>query len=135
MKKILLGIVMALSVVMFFPIGASARTPQDDSLVKELSGGLPVYMGNGLTWNTFDIDKEGYLVIGLISNNLPELSKMDESLRTKYQELLVGPQSGYVGLSKHLGRKMKINLYNTNNELCVTEIITPETPQSLPNVE
>ena len=135
MKKILLGIVMALTAVIAFPSYMSARTPQDDSLVKELTGGLPVYMGNGLTWNTFDIDKEGYLVIGLISNNLPELSKMDDELRSKYQELLVGPQSGYVGLSKHLGRKMRINLYNTNNELCVTEIITPDTPQTLPEVE
>ena len=125
MKKVLLSMVL-LFLLGCFALPADARTKEDDALVKELSGGLPVYMGNNLTWRTFDIDDHGTLIIGLLSNSLPALADIDDELRQGFKETLVGPNSGYVGLSKHLGRKMVINVYNTANELCVTETISPD---------
>ena len=73
MKKLILSVAMLLSVIAV-PLSVEARTSEEDQLVKELSGGLPVYMGGGLTWRTFEIDHKGNMVIGLLSNNLPEVS-------------------------------------------------------------
>lgn len=125
MKKVLLSFVV-LFALLGVALPSEARTKEEDALVKELSGGLPVYMGNNLTWRTFDIDNNGTMVIGLLSNSLPALADVDDKLRDEFKATLVGPNSGYVGLAKHLGRKMTINVYNTQNELCVTETISPD---------
>ena len=125
MKKVLLSIVMLVAMVSI-ALPSAARNKEDDALVKELSGGLPVYMGNNLTWRTFDIDDHGTMIIGLLSNTMPALADITDELRDDFKKTLSGPNSGYVGLSKHLGRKMVINVYNTANELCVTETISPD---------
>ncbi len=107
-----------------YPLSMEARSSEEDKLVKELSGGLPVYMGGGLTWRTFDIDDKGNMVIGLLSNNLPEASSIDDATREAYKSALTGPSSGYVSFSKKCGRNVIIQVYNTSNELCITEAIT-----------
>lgn len=107
-----------------YPLSMEARSSEEDKLVKELSGGLPVYMGGGLTWRTFDIDDKGNMVIGLLSNNLPEASSIDDATREAYKNALTGPSSGYVSFSKKCGRNVIIQVYNTSNELCITEAIT-----------
>lgn len=122
MKKLILSVAMLLSVIAV-PFSVEARTSEEDQLVKELSGGLPVYMGGGLTWRTFDIDDKGNMIIGLLSNNLPELSAIDDATREAYKNALTGPQSGYVAFSKKCGRNVIIQVYNTSNELCITETI------------
>ncbi|MDE6683217.1 MAG: hypothetical protein K2J87_07310 [Muribaculaceae bacterium] len=122
MKKVILSVAMLLS-AFAWPMTMQARTSDEDKLVKELSGGLPVYMGGGLTWRTFDIDDKGNMVIGLLSNNLPEASAIDDATREAYKNALTGPASGYVSFSKKCGRNVIIQVYNTSNELCITEAI------------
>lgn len=123
MKKVIFSVIMLLSGVVC-PLSMEARTSEEDKLVKELSGGLPVYMGGGLTWRTFDIDDKGNMIIGLLSNNLPEASDVDNDMRDAYHKALTGPESGYVSFSKKCGRNVIIQVYNTANELCITECIT-----------
>ncbi|MDE6717738.1 MAG: hypothetical protein K2J70_06065 [Muribaculaceae bacterium] len=126
MKKIICGIFLALTAIAAFPDEGMARTKEDNNIVKEISGGLPVYMGNGMTWNKFDIDDQGQFVIGLISQNLPDVSGMTDEIRASYRDLLVGPKSGYVNLARSLGRSLRINVYNQQGELCISESVTSE---------
>ena len=79
MKKVLLSIVMLVAMVSI-ALPSAARTKEDDALVKELSGGLPVYMGNNLTWRTFDIDDHGTMIIGLLSNTMPALADITDEI-------------------------------------------------------
>ncbi|MDE6237959.1 MAG: hypothetical protein K2J23_06140 [Muribaculaceae bacterium] len=129
MKKYITGAMMALALLCSVANDTYARTPQDDKLVKEMSGGLPVYMGNGMTWKTFDIDNNGQIIIGLLSNNLPAVDAMTPELTKQYKDALAGPESGYAKLSKQLNRPLIVNIYNAANDLCVTAKIDPQAPQ------
>ncbi|MDE7413670.1 MAG: hypothetical protein K2N05_07800 [Muribaculaceae bacterium] len=126
MKKFIYGICLALSLTTAFPLVGNAKTKEEAAIVKELTSGLPVYMGNGMTWNTFDIDDNGQIVIGLISQNLPDVSGITDDIRSNYRDILVGPQSGYVKFSKQMGKKLRVNVYNQNGDLCISETYTPE---------
>jgi len=125
MKKILLLIVMAFGSMML-SMPAFALTAQEESLLNEVRGGLPVYMGNGLTWSEFDIADNGELVIGMVSNNLPAAEKMTDDLRAEFRKILTDPKSGYVGLSKHMGKNLRLNISNAAKELCISELIVAE---------
>lgn len=124
MRKFIYGIFLALTAIAAVPTESAARTKEENNLVKEIAGGLPVYMGNGMTWNKFDIDEQGQFVIGLISQNLPEVSGMTDEIRASYRDVLVGPKSGYVNLAKSLGRSLRINVYNQQGELCISESVS-----------
>lgn len=127
MKKICFAIVMAFALSLVFPHEMSAKkTKEETAMVKEISGGLPVYMGNGMTWNTFDIDDDGQIVIGLISQNLPDASEVTDEVRNRFHEILVGPNSGYVGLSKSMGKGLRVNVYNPTGQLCISETYVPD---------
>ena len=125
MKKIFLGAVLFLATIASISFDSQARSKEEDQLVKEMSAGLPVYMGNGLTWRTFDIDNEGTLVIGILSNNLPEAAQVDDKMRDDYKRVLTGENSKYAALSRALGRKLIINIINPYNELCISETLNP----------
>ena len=124
MKRLMLILVMAIGAMMM-SMPAFGRTAEEENLLKEVKGGLPVYMGNGLTWSEFDIADNGELVIGMVSTNLPEASKMTDDLRKEFKAILTDPKSGYVGLSTHMGKPLRLNISNAANELCISELITP----------
>ncbi len=119
MKKVLFSILMFLSLVCV-PATTYARNSDDAKVVKEISDGLPVYMGGGITWRTFDINDKGDIEVGLLSNNLPDASEVTEEQKEIYKNALTGPNSGYANLSKKLGRNLIVNIYNTANQLCIT---------------
>ena len=126
MKKFLICFLMISGIMTMMPEFVSARNSADEKLVKELSGGLPVYMGNGMTWTQFDIDKDGEFVISLLSNNLPDVYEIDDDLRAQFKDALTGPNSGYTALSKNLGRKIRIKVFNSKNDLCIFETVSPQ---------
>lgn len=125
MKKIFWGAALFLATIASMNFDIQARSKEEDQLVKEMTTGLPVYLGNGLTWRTFDIDNEGTLVIGILSNNLPEAAQVDDKMRDDYKRVLTGESSKYAALSRALGRKLIINIINPYNELCISETLNP----------
>lgn len=109
----------------FMPaLSLSAKTAEEEELVKMMNAELPVYMGNGTSWTEFDIADNGDFVIVYTSMELPEASKVDEKVKEAFAQSIhnsLGANKGLKALCEATGRSLQIKLYNSDKELCLEE--------------
>lgn len=128
MRKLIYGLIIAGALFMgAMPV--CAKTEQEEALVKELKGGLPVYVGNGLSWTDFDIQDNGNYMVAYTSTALPAASAITDEVREKFREILahpMGANKGLINLTNQLKKSLVLRLYNGNGELCLEEVIKPK---------
>ena len=127
MRKILYSLMIAAG-IFGIAIPSSAKTKEENNLVKELRGGLPVSLGNNMTWSNFDITDKGDYMVEYIWTMLPASSEITNDMRYQYRKALTdpnGPCKGLLALARNQGKTMIIRFYNGNKELCIEETIKP----------
>lgn len=128
MRKLLYCIVLMMGALVV-GVPANAKTQEEEALVNELKGGLPVYVGNNISWTDFDILDNGSYMVAYTSTALPAAKDITEEVRSKFREILthpMGANKGLINFTNKMKKSLVIRLYNGSKELCIEEIITPK---------